>query len=54
MACNLESGNYNVLSFHDGNAVNTCPSVAPAEVAILTEVTPVGVVNCNAWMFDIS
>ena len=44
MARNLETGNYNVLSFRDGNAINTYPSVAPAEVVILTEVTPVGLV----------
>jgi len=42
MSCNLETGNYNVLSFRDGNAVNTCPPRAPADVVILTDVTPVG------------
>jgi len=44
MSCDLETGNYNVLSYRDGNAVNTCPSLAPAEVVILTNVTPVGLV----------
>ena len=42
MSCDLETGNYNVLSYLDGNSVNTCPSAAPAEVVVLTEVTPVG------------
>ena len=33
-----DPGNYNVLSYLDGNGVNTCPSVAPGDVVILTEV----------------
>ena len=52
MSCDLETGNYNVLSYLDGNAVNTCPSVAPAEVVILKSVTPVGLVmhGCLAYL----
>ncbi|KIM60953.1 hypothetical protein SCLCIDRAFT_1216440, partial [Scleroderma citrinum Foug A] len=45
MSCDLETGNYNVLSYRDGNAVNTCPSAAPAEVVVLTDITPVRVVR---------
>ncbi|KIM60929.1 hypothetical protein SCLCIDRAFT_1216435, partial [Scleroderma citrinum Foug A] len=45
MSCDLETGNYNVLSYRDGNSVNTCPSVAPAEVVVLTDVTPVRVMR---------
>lgn len=41
MSCELAPGNYNVLSYIDGNVVNACPSLAPADVVILNNVTPI-------------
>ena len=41
MSCDPTPGKYNILSSVDGNAVNTCPSLAPANVAILDDATDV-------------
>ena len=41
MSCNPGAGNYNILSFLDGNAVNITSPQAPANVVILDDVTAV-------------
>ena len=43
----IEPGNYAILSFIDGNSVNTCPSVAPGDVVILSNVGVVCVAVCS-------
>lgn len=47
MSCEPAPGNYNILSYIDSNAVNTCPSLAPAEVVILNDVTPITLTAFN-------
>ena len=46
----VEPGNYNVLSYLDGNGVNTCPSVAPGDVVILTDVGVVCLTVSSFWL----
>jgi len=51
MSCEPAPGNYNILSYIDGNVVNTCPSLAPADVVILNNVTPVSLTTHGYMLY---